>query len=177
MNGKTALKHAWAVCDRLLLLAVFVLLGVAWHLRGRGEAADEAGPAGATRKVLWRRPESRAKAVEGLRVSTGGRNMSAIARSLVESDWERMPSRPAMDIREDGKSFEILFALPEGVARESVRVTTAGSTLTLAMRTDEEGGASYLKHVRLPCRVERAANVQSVISNNVLRVRIQAAES
>jgi hypothetical protein len=30
--------------------------------------------------------------------------------------------------------------------------------------------------VRLPCRVERAANVQSVISNNVLRVRIQAAE-
>jgi HSP20 family molecular chaperone IbpA len=81
-----------------------------------------------------------------------------------------------MDIREDGKSFEILFALPEGVARESVRVTTAGSTLTLAMRTDEAGGGAYLKHVRLPCRVERAANVQSVISNNVLRVRIQAAE-
>ncbi|MFA6633735.1 MAG: hypothetical protein WCU90_15640 [Kiritimatiellia bacterium] len=175
MNGKTALKHAWAVCDRLLLLAVFVLLGVAWHLRGREDAADPM-PAGAPRKVLWRRPEAREKTVEGLRVSTGGRSMSAIARSMVESDWERIPSSPAMDIREDGKSFEILFALPEGVARESVRVTTAGSTLTLAMRTDEAGGGAYLKHVRLPCRVERAANVQSVISNNVLRVRIQAAE-
>ena len=101
--------------------------------------------------------------------------MSAIARSMAESDWERIPSRPAMDIREDGKSFEILFALPEGVVRESVRVTTAGGTLSLAMRT--EGGRSYLKRVRLPCRMERAANVQSVISNNVLQVRILAAEN
>ena len=176
MNGKTALERAWAVCDRVLLVAAFVLLGVAWYSRGREETAGPARPE-VTRGGLLRRPESRAKAVDGLRVSTGRRSMSAIARSMVESDWERMPSRPAMDIREDGKSFEILFALPEGVARESVRVTTAGSTLTLAMRTDEEGGASYLKHVRLPCRVERAANVQSVISNNVLRVRIQAAES
>ena len=174
MNGKTALERAWAVCDRVLLVAVFVLLGVAWYSRGREETAGPARPE-VTRGGLLRRPESRAKAVDGLRVSTGRRSMSAIARSMVESDWERIPSSPAMDIREDGKSFEILFALPEGLARESVRVTTAGSTLALSMRT--EGGSSYLKRVRLPCRVERAANVQSSISNNVLRVCIQAAES
>jgi len=127
-----------------------------------------------TRGEPRRHSGSRAKkTVEGLRVSTRRRSMSAIARSMAESDWERIPSRPAMDIREDGKSFEILFALPAGVVRESVHVTTSGGTLTLAMRTDAAGGGgSYLKQVRLPCRVERAANVQSVISNNVLRVRI-----
>jgi len=173
MNLKTALKQAWAVCDRLLLLAVFVLLGFAWHARLREEAAVSAKPV-ATHGVPWRHSGARAKKpVEGLRVSTGQRSMSAIARSMAESDWERIPSRPAMDIREDGKSFEILFALPAGVVQESVRVTTTGGTLTLAMRTDAAGsGGSYLKQVRLPCRLERAANVQSVISNNVLRVRI-----
>ena len=173
MNLKTALKQAWAVCDRLLLLAVFVLLGFAWHARLREEAAVSAKPV-ATHGVPWRHSGVRAKKpVEGLRVSTGQRSMSAIARSMAESDWERIPSRPAMDIREDGKSFEILFALPAGVVQESVRVTTTGGTLTLAMRTDAAGsGGSYLKRVRLPCRLERAANVQSMISNNVLRVRI-----
>jgi HSP20 family molecular chaperone IbpA len=110
--------------------------------------------------------------MDDLRVSTGQMRMKSIARSMVESGWERLPCSPAMDIREDGKTYEILFALPEGVAQESVRVTAAGSVLTLAMK-DTESGQAYLRRVRLPCSVDRVDRVQSVISNSVLRVRIQ----
>ncbi len=76
-----------------------------------------------------------------------------------------------MDMREDGKAYEILFSLPAGIARDSVRVTAVGNVLTLAMKSGDTGKL-YLYRVRIPCGAERPANIQSAVSNDVLRVCI-----
>jgi HSP20 family molecular chaperone IbpA len=173
MKGAVIFQKIWAGFDRLLLGAVFILLGTVWYSTERADAAAVAGTIRdrpAPGEAVSRRPP--AKAVDGIRVSNGRTRMMTIARSMVDSGWERIPCSPAMDMREDGKTYEILFALPEGVARESVRVTTSGNLLTLAMKA-EGSGQPYLKRVRLPCRLDQADRVQSAISNDVLRVRIQ----
>ncbi len=179
MRGETGFKRVWAGFDRLLLVVVFVLLAVVWYSAGR-PGAEEAWPetraAADAPEAPAARPFAVSKAVDALRVSTGRGRMSSIARSMTEKDWSACPCSPAMDMREDGKMYEVLFALPAGVARESVRVTTSGDVLTLAMRFGERGQTS-LKRVRLPCSVERPEQVKSVVSNGVLRVRIQPAGS
>ncbi len=66
--------------------------------------------------------------------------MNTIARSMVESAWECVPACPAMDMRDDGTRFEILFALPEGTGAEQVQVSAKGGILTLALTSP--GGAA-----------------------------------
>jgi HSP20 family molecular chaperone IbpA len=182
MKGEPVFRLVWAGFDRLLLAVVFVLLAVVWYSAGRPGAEGtrpETRAAADGAEAPAQRPSAVPKAaVDALRVSAGaGRaRLSSIARSMVEKDWSECPCSPAMDMREDGKMYEIRFALPEGVDGGSVRVTTSGSVLTLAMKAGENGQAT-LKRVRLPCSVERPEQVRSVISNNVLRVRIQPAAS
>ena len=174
MKENVIFQNVWAGVDRLLLVTVFVLLGAAWYSaekRAGAVAVAEEKRVEASEATFWRRPVAPGKAVAGLRVSTGQTRMTSIARSMVASGWERLPCSPAMDMREDGTVYEILFALPDGVPQESVRVTTQGSVLTLAMKTDGDGQA-ILRRVRLPCSVERADHVTSSISNNVLCIRI-----
>ena len=173
MKGKNYFNEAWAVFDRLLLVAVFVLLGMVWFSMSRTDAEMSRCKAGdaARGNGMFRRPASASKTVNGFRVSAGHTRMNTIARSMVASGWEQLPSSPAMDMREDGKMYEILFSLPAGVAQESVQVTASGNVLTLAMK-DSDTGKTYMQRVRIPCGVERADNIQSAISNDVLRVRI-----
>lgn len=178
MKGETTFWKVWAGLDRLLLGAVFILLGVVWYATERAEAKSRPDEGRANvilpREVQdERRVTPRAKTVDGLRVSARSpKRMTSIARSMVEAGWEKLPCSPAMDMREDGKVYVIRFALPEGVAHESVRVTTAGSMLTMAMKP-QGGGQTYLRRVRLPCSVDREDHVASVVSNNVLCIRIQ----
>jgi HSP20 family molecular chaperone IbpA len=180
MKRTAIFQKMWAGLDRMLLAAVFVLLGAAWYAaekKARAAVAAEDGKRAEApeAEAFWRRPPAPGRAVEGLRVSTGQGRMTSIARSMVESGWERLPCSPAMDMREDGKVYEILFALPDGVPQDGVRVTAQGSVLTLAVKTVGGDGQAMLRRVRLPCNVERADHVTSTISNNVLRVRIQPA--
>ncbi|MDR2849023.1 MAG: hypothetical protein LBW77_00510 [Verrucomicrobiota bacterium] len=175
MKVNVIFQKLWAAFDRLLLGAVAILLGTVWYVSGwvDAEAATEperTAPAQPRRETV-RRPPGRA--VNGLRVSTARTRMNSIAQSMAESGWACLPCSPAMDMREDGKMYEISVTLPAGVAQDSVRVTTAGSMLTLAMKADGADGQTYLRRVRLPCAVERAEHVTSAISNNVLHVRIQ----
>lgn len=90
---------------------------------------------------------------------------------MVDSGWDRIPVSPAMDMREEGRAYEILFALPEGVNKDSVRVTKTGNVLTLAMKTDDARKV-YMQRVRIPCSVDQPAAICSTVSNNVLCVRI-----
>jgi len=173
MQGKTGFERVWAMFDTFLLVSVFILLGVVWYSNGReGEAA---GKAAAQKRDaaphLVRRPVLTVQPVEGMRVALERRRVNIIARSMVDSGWEQSPSSPAMDMREDGKACEVFFTLPEGISEESVRVTAAGSMLTLTMK-DDEAGKSYMQRIRIPYGVERSDTIQTVISNDVLRVRI-----
>ena len=169
-ENESGFKRIWAGFDRLLLAAVFVLLALAWYSAGRQETRTVAD---STQVAPPKKPQAAAKAVDALRVSTRQTRMSSIARSMVEKDWAESPRSPAMDMREDGKMYEILLSLPEGVIQESVRVTTLGDVLTLAMRSSENG-KPLIKRVRLPCSVEQPEHVNIAISNSVLRVRIQS---
>ena len=103
--------------------------------------------------------------------------MNTIARSMVETAWELVPASPAMDMREEGKSFEILFALPEGFDSSNVRVTAQGGILTLAM-TSAEAGAIRMQRFRIPCAcgMEGDEHIETAISNRVLRVRINPSQ-
>ena len=167
---ESGFKRLWAGFDRLLLAAVFALLALAWYSATRSDAktetqAAEAAPA--------KKPLAATKAIDALRVSAGRTRMSSIARSMVEKGWAESPRSPAMDMREDGKMYEVRLSLPEDVVQESIRVTTLGDILTLAMRSSESG-KTLIKRVRLPCSVEQPEHVSIAISNSVLRVRIQS---
>lgn len=170
MEMKRILKRFWAGLDHLLLVAVFLLLGMAWYSAGRLDPQKGDAVGGRRPSAQVRRPSS-PRVVNGLRVSAGHTRVNNIARSMVASGWEQIPSSPAMDMREDGKTYEILFSLPAGIDRDSVRVTAVGSVLTLAMKSSDTGKL-HLHRVRIPCGAERPANIQSVVSNDVLRVHI-----
>jgi len=77
-----------------------------------------------------------------------------------------------MDMRENGKEFEVFFALPEGVDGSKIRVNAACGVLTLTMAS-EETGAVLLQRFRIPCGVNRDENIKTDVTNNVLRIRIQ----
>lgn len=175
MKGKTVLERMWAGCDYFLLVAVFVLLGVVWCEQNRdGSALATGSPTtdGAVRERLpVRKRLPTGRVVDGIRVSSGRSRMSTIARSMVAAGWEQTSPTPALDMREDGKTYEVLFSLPEGVDKESVRVSAAGNVLTLTMKTGETGKL-YTHRIRIPCGVDREDAVQSVVSNDVLHVRI-----
>ena len=171
---ESGFKRLWAGFDRLLLAAVFVLLALAWYSAGRQDARQETrAVADSTEAAPAKKPQVAAKTVDALRVSTRQTRMSSIARSMVEKNWTESPRSPAMDMREDGKTYAIQLVLPEDVVQESGRVTTLGDVLTLAMRSSESG-KTLLKRVRLPCSVEQPEHVKIAISNNVLHVRIQS---
>ena len=91
---------------------------------------------------------------------------------MVASGWERAPRTPALDMRENGKTCEVLFALPDEFVKESVRVTAVGNVLTLTMKASETG-KTYMRRIRIPCGVDdRADAIQTSISNDVLHVRV-----
>ena len=93
---------------------------------------------------------------------------------MANAAWERVPACPAMDMREDGKSYEIYFSLPDGFDESNVHVSAHGSVLTLAM-TSEDDGSLTVQRFRVPCSMEKGKSIETAISNNVLCVRIQPA--
>lgn len=173
LGARTGLERLWGACDNLLLTACCVLLGV-WIGQSRSGAGrtDAAATTSLQAAGPARNAPSMGRVVDGMRVSMENRErMNSIARSLSDSaSWERAPACPAMDMHEDGKSFEIVFALPEGVDDSRVRVSAQGSILTLAMVTED--GDVMMERFRIPCGVGRGAPIETAVSNDVLRVRI-----
>ena len=171
MNAKTGIERIWAGLDNLLLAAVFVLLAFVWY-------SDRSGAVSFSRlRRVQDRPEEQirrplsADPVDGIRVSSAQVSRRMIARSLSEADWERMTPTPAMDMREEGKAYEVTFPLPEKVDRESVRVTTSGNVLTLTMKNGDTGSI-FMQRIRIPCLGDHTEKTQSFLTNNVLRIRI-----
>ena len=175
MKEKTGLEMIWAGCDNLLLLSVVVLLGVLWYSTDRDGFVMAAPVSELTATYdppSGRRPHTPPSVpVEGLRVSQNRQRVNMIARSMIDSDWEQVPPCPAMDMREVGKTYEVLFSLPDDVAEDSVAVSAAGNVLTLTMKACGTG-KMYVQRIRVPCGVERYDSVETAISNAVLRIRI-----
>ncbi|GEM_PF-1155008 len=180
MQSNKKIKKLWEDLDKLLMAAVIILLTAVWLSARKVENSrklDEGFGLGVHEK---REPVKRvpSRVVEGMRVSpTADRRsrVSSIARSIAASDWGSVPRSLAMDMREqvDGKEYDIRLALPDNVDIGSVLVTAKGHTLTLRMR-DGDSGITYLRHVRVPCRVAQDDGVRSVVSNGLLHVWICA---
>lgn len=173
MQGKTGLEKLWAGCDTILLVMVFILLGVVWFSNSREASAldKEAAKKRDASSQAFRRPLSTEQTVDGIRIALERQRMNTIARSMVDSGWDQSPASPAMDMREDGKACEVFFTLPEGIVEDNVHVTVAGDVLTLMMK-DDDTGRLYLQRIRIPYGIKRSDTLQTVISNDVLRVRI-----
>ncbi len=163
-------KEIWIMLDKLLLILVFVLLVAVWYTE-RHSMAQPVAMLPVNQVVTPAKAPSSRKVIEAQRVSTGSQRLNSIARTMLDSDWERSPCRPALDMREDGKVYEVMVALPEGVTAANIRINAIGNALTLSV-ADQAGGQTLLRRVRLPCSLVRAEHVTSVISNNVLHVRI-----
>jgi len=174
---KTKVLSVWKGLDNLLLASVFVLLGL-WVYSSR-QTIERTMPDQVTqeRRSVVKPPRnmpSSGRTVDGLRVSLENERMNSIARSMASAAWERVPACPAMDMREDGKSYEIYFSLPDGFDESNVHVSAHGSVLTLAM-TSEDDGSLTVQRFRVPCSMEKGKSIETAISNNVLCVRIQPA--
>jgi len=175
MRTNPTIERLWATVDQVLLFAVFILISVAWFATDRfGSVSSKLN----VRAFQSKKPsEERASprppwVVDGTRVSLGEQaRMRSIARSMAATDWNRLPSSPAMDMRESGKTYEVFFSLPDGVDRDSVKVMGRGNVLTLAMK-NEDTGKLYMQRIRVPCICDRKESLQSSVSNDVLRVRI-----
>jgi len=175
-DKETVFARLWGGLDNVLLVTVFVLLAVCCYslrqsetdVRAEGEANSD------TTVRPPRNMPSAGRTVDGMRVSLEDERMNTIARSMAEGAWERVPACPAMDMRENGKSFEVFFGLPDGCDEKKVKITARGDILTLAL-TSSEDGAMMLQRFRIPCGVDPEDNVDTMISNNVLRVRIRPA--
>jgi HSP20 family molecular chaperone IbpA len=173
MQAKAGLERLWAGCDTLLLVTVFILLGVVWYSNSR-EASAFGKATSEKRETSGRKsrfPMFSGKTVTGMRVSHESGRVNTIARSMVDSGWDKSPTFPAMDMREDGKVCDVLFTLPEGIAEDTVRVTAVGGVLTVTMKNSDSGEIS-IQRIRIPYGVVRPDTLQAVISNDVLRVRI-----
>lgn len=175
---KNVFVRLWGGLDNVLLVTVFVLLAVCWYSLRQSETEDraEAAQKQTTTEHPPRNMPSAGRAVDSLRVSLEEGRMNRIARSMVEGAWERVPASPAMDMRENGKSFEIFFGLPDGCDEKQVKITARGNLLTLALSSSADGSI-VLQRFRIPCGVAPDENVDTLISNNVLRVRIRPSAS
>lgn len=170
-------ERLWGVLDRVLLLLVLALIAAVW-LVGSGQRGCATGAAAATEAdAALPQPVARpaGRVINPLRVSRGESRFNTIARNMLDVDWECSPSRPAFDMRESERVYEVMVALPAGASAENIRVNVVGSALTLALVTPE-GEQTPLRRVRLPCNIECAEHVTSAISNNVLHVRIRKGE-
>lgn len=172
MLGESGYERLWAGLDRLLLIAVFILLGLVWYSDSReaaGSAKEGCKKRDAASQLLKR--ANAEQRVDGLRVALDRQRMNTIARSMVDTGWDESPPSPAVDMRGDGSNCDVFFTLPEGIEEDNVRVTLAGHVLTLMMK-DEESGRLFLQRIRIPYGIEGSDHVQTTISNDVLRVRL-----
>ena len=174
MLCKTWLKWLWEKRNTLLLIIVFILLAYVWYLiRKESVARDQLiTERSKVFQTQWLPSISATRALDRLKALHDRRRMTAIARAMVDSGWDQCPSSPAMDMREDGKTCEVYFTLPEGIDEESVYVTASEGVLTMTMKDNNSGKVVYLQRIRILYGVERYDTLQMVVSNDVLRVRI-----
>lgn len=179
------IDRIWGICDAALLLLVFVLAG--WMLAGRPGPAPAvrpdvprpaagvpAGiPAPAAPARLPVRPAALARpAVNGARPAAGRIPLRQIARSFASaSEWDGAPSLLALDMRENGRAYEIALSLPRGIGEEGVRFRASGRVLTLAMQLPD-GRGLIRRQVRIPCEIVREDQMRAFLTNGVLQILI-----
>jgi HSP20 family molecular chaperone IbpA len=171
---KTVLEQFWKVADHVLLVAIFALTLV-WFVSSRRADASLKTETVRQEEPVARVPRSMpsaGKTVDGMRVSLEGDRVNNIARSMAESAWEQVPESPAVDMRENGKSFEIFFAMPPGLNASDVRVSARDGILTVAM-ISERNGAAMLQRFQIPRSVERREDIETSVSNSVLCICIR----
>ena len=176
---KSTFQKAWTALDYGLLAAVFVMLGKAFlgflparqHLPAEAAALGEALPTAAAPVAAAPepRPQQPHYVVNGVRVDN--RKLPQIARSLASSAWDTAPASPTLDMREDGKAYEVAFSIPDGINPKDARVQASGRMLSLSLTLP--GGNGYIyRRVLIPCEISSEGQMQSLFTNGVLRIRI-----
>ncbi|MBQ9431101.1 MAG: Hsp20/alpha crystallin family protein [Kiritimatiellae bacterium] len=182
----TRIETVWRTFDRTLLTAVFLLL--AWHLSGfrdnapapsSGDIAKNATPYSHTEPEttpLIAPPVevARQRAVDPFRVSSTRTPVRRLARSFSD-DWERVSCSQAMDIRGDGRHCEVAISVPHGITSDDIKIRAADNLLNIEM-PDAPGGVLRRRRIFLPCEPNKTLSVSSLLTNGVLRVRVNVKE-
>ncbi len=166
------LRILWEITDGFLLLSIFVLMAVMLLATGGGrERTEDSLALGEEGEGAQRVPAS-VVSRSGVSVEpvAYARSRSAqIARTMVFSESVRVPVRPALDMRERGKSYEVRFALPSGSCEEDISLAVNGNILTLVTTTEER---AFMKRIRIPCNYAKNSDLSHFVSNHVLYVQI-----
>ena len=168
----------WRLLDGSLIVAIFLLIG---YSAVKGGVASSTSPKKTDETQKMEQSEQKKpeeilpskrsnRVVNGIRVSNGlptGRSME----SMATDDWSDVRTAPAMDMRENGKSFEVVFTLSDGMDSKSIRAVTEGNVLKLTMKS--KLGKKLTKKVLIPWYENlEGANLQSQVTNGLLRVKI-----
>ena len=133
----------WRLFDGFLIVVIFLLIGYSTVKEGKTsfkhpENAVERGKAEQIvpeRMEEQEQPFKRAnRVVNGIRVSNGFSAGRAV-ESMATDDWSGVRTAPAMDMRENGKSFEVVFTISGEMDTESIRSVTEGNVLKLSMKS------------------------------------------
>ncbi|MBO4287749.1 MAG: hypothetical protein J5985_06260 [Kiritimatiellae bacterium] len=169
----------WGLLDGFLIVAIFLLIGYS-AIKGSGVLSTRSEQKSEHRKTEQVAPEKQeesvpakrsSRVVKGIRVSNGFSAGQAM-ESMATDDWSGVRTAPAMDMRENGKSFEVVFTLSGEMDAQSIRtVIEKGNELKLTMQS--KSGKKLTKKVQIPWYENlEGANLQSLVTNRVLRVKI-----
>lgn len=170
----------WRLLDGSLVVVIFLLLGYS-AVKGSNEPSIKSQKVTVEKRESGKKEKKKSgeelpakqsnRVVRGIRVSNGfstGRTMERMATD----DWSDVRTAPAMDMRENGKSFEVVFTVSEDMDLESIRAVTEGNVLKLSMKN--KSGKKLTKKVLIPWYESlEGANLQSQVTNGILRVRIE----
>ena len=165
------LKLIWSILDGVLLLAIFVMMAVLTMAPAeiRGEKSDSSRRYERDAPRFQSSVRYGSESVSVAPVAYERERSAQIARNMVVSESVQLPVRPAMDMREKDKTYEVRFALPSGSDENDVNVKVNGNILTLLLETDEK---AFMRRIRIPCDYARNSSLNHFVSNHVLYVQI-----
>lgn len=178
-NEKGNRGFFWRLLDGSLIVAIFLLIGYSM-VKGSGVLSTRPKPKTENRKTEQSVPEKEeenvpakrsGRVVKGIRVSNGFFADRAV-ENMATDDWSDVRTAPAMDMRENGKSFEVVFTLSNEMDSESVRaVIENGNELKLSIQS--KSGKNLTKRVQIPWYENlEGANLQNLVTNGVIRVKV-----
>jgi HSP20 family molecular chaperone IbpA len=98
------------------------------------------------------------------------RNKSAqIARNMIVSESVNLPLRPALDMREKDKLYEVRFSMPQESDESDVNIELNGNILTMVLDAEDK---TFMKRIRIPCDYAHDSVLKHFVSNQVLHVQI-----
>jgi HSP20 family molecular chaperone IbpA len=105
------------------------------------------------------------------------REFDALSRAVgLDREWLARQAAPAMDMRDDGENYVVVFSVP-GLHPRHLHVTLDGRLLTVSAESEWPDGLSgarpqVVRRVLMPGPVGDVVSARAVLTNGLLRVSV-----